>query len=392
MLLHGERGVPIKAWVRGVPFEDAARRQVENAACLPFVHKWIAVMPDVPGTARRSQRDPTLGAIVPAAVGVDIGCGMMAVRSSAASALPDDLKGWRSAIGARCRTVAGRARQRDRARARSACARRRGGASSNPDSAASSKRRDRAEPAHAPGTLGTGNHFIEVCLDEADRVWFMLHSGSRGIGNRIGSYFIGLAKRDLARLDRDLPDKDLAYFEEGAVHFGDYVAAVEWAQRYARVNRELMMQAILEALAASGHLPPFQAHLVAVNCHHNYVQREHHYGKDVFVTRKGAVRAGLGELGIIPGSMGAKSYIVRGLGNPESFESCSHGAGRAMSRNQASRASLCRARSRDRSSSAARQGRARRTPAASKSSTPPWPRSRTWSRSCTRCVRWCVKG
>jgi tRNA-splicing ligase RtcB len=187
------------------------------------------------------------------------------------------------------------------------------------------------------GTLGTGNHFIEICLDTADAVWIMLHSGSRGVGNRIGSYFIELAKKDMGRHVANLPDADLAYLSEGAEHFADYVEAVGWAQDYARTNRDLMMAAICDALRASGRLPPFQTHLVAVNCHHNYVQREAHYGRDVWVTRKGAVRAGRGELGIIPGSMGARSYIVRGLGNPESFESCSHGAGRKMSRAEAKR-------------------------------------------------------
>jgi tRNA-splicing ligase RtcB len=185
------------------------------------------------------------------------------------------------------------------------------------------------------GTLGTGNHFIEICLDEADRVWFLLHSGSRGVGNRIGTYFIELAKEDMRNTLGNLPDADLAYFEEGARHFDEYVEAVEWAQRFAMTNRALMMAAVVEAVRSLPGLPTFRADLMAVNCHHNYVAREHHYGKDVFLTRKGAVRAGPGDLGIIPGSMGAKSYIVRGKGHPESFHSCSHGAGRKMSRNKA---------------------------------------------------------
>jgi len=185
------------------------------------------------------------------------------------------------------------------------------------------------------GTLGTGNHFIELCLDEAGAVWVMLHSGSRGAGNRIGSYFIERAKREMERWFIHLPDHDLAYLPAGSELFGDYLHAVEWAQRYARVNRELMMQNTIDALRGLGTLPPFEAHLEAVNCHHNYVSREHHYGENVIVTRKGAVRARLGELGIIPGSMGAKSFIVRGKGNPESFTSCSHGAGRSMSRTKA---------------------------------------------------------
>jgi tRNA-splicing ligase RtcB (3'-phosphate/5'-hydroxy nucleic acid ligase) len=187
------------------------------------------------------------------------------------------------------------------------------------------------------GTLGTGNHFIEVCLDESERVWLMLHSGSHGIGNRIGSYFIELAKKDLRHIINNLPDKDLAYLEEGTEHFDEYVEAVGWAQSYARLNRELMMEAIVEAVRATPGLPAFTTTDEVVNCHHNYVSEETHFGEKVFVTRKGAVRAGLGELGIIPGSMGARSYIVRGLGNPNSFMSCSHGAGRSMSRTEAKR-------------------------------------------------------
>jgi tRNA-splicing ligase RtcB len=185
------------------------------------------------------------------------------------------------------------------------------------------------------GTLGGGNHFIEVCLDEAGSVWAMLHSGSRGIGNAIGTCFIELARRDAERRQLNLPDRDLAYFEEGAQHFDDYVEAVGWAQGYAAANRHAMLDIVLAALRR--HLPPFEVTQEAVNCHHNYVEREHHYGKDVWVTRKGAIRAREGDLGIIPGSMGARSYIVRGLGNAESLCSCSHGAGRRMSRTEAKR-------------------------------------------------------
>ncbi len=189
---------------------------------------------------------------------------------------------------------------------------------------------------HHLGTLGTGNHFIEVCLDEAGAVWFMLHSGSRGVGNAIGTMFIELAKQDALRNNANLPDRDLAYFEEGSRHFGDYVRAVGWAQKFARLNREVMMRRVIEA-AKTVIRKNFQSHIEAVNCHHNYVQQERHFGEDVFVTRKGAVSAKAGELGIIPGSMGARSYIVRGKGNAQSFESCSHGAGRAMSRGEAKR-------------------------------------------------------
>lgn len=196
---------------------------------------------------------------------------------------------------------------------------------------------DRGNHVNHLGTLGTGNHFIEVCLDESEYVWFMLHSGSRGVGNRIGTYFIELAKQDMSQWMSNLPDRDLAYFSEGAKHFDDYVEAVGWAQEFALWNRRLMMGEMIEAVAGTGEVPPFDATLEAVNCHHNYVSREEHYGEEIFVTRKGAVRAQRGDLGIIPGSMGAQSFIVRGLGNPESFHSCSHGAGRAMSRNEAKR-------------------------------------------------------
>jgi tRNA-splicing ligase RtcB len=338
-------GKPIKAWVRGVNLEPAAQKQLENIARLPFVHRWVAAMPDVHlGIgATVGSVIPTVKAIVPAAVGVDIGCGMIATRTSlVASDLPGDLAGIRSAI----EKAVPHGRSNDGRR------RDKGAWGSPPDRvarawrelepdfeaiAAKHPRVAKANHATHLGTLGTGNHFIELCLDEEDSVWFMLHSGSRGVGNRIGSYFIELAKKDLRRHAVRLPDENLAYFEEGAGHFDDYVQAVEWAQRYARTNRTLMMQAVVDAVRKVKGVRPFDAAVLAVNCHHNYVARESHYGQEVFVTRKGAVRAGLGEYGIIPGSMGARSYIVRGKGNPESFCSCSHGAGRVMSRSEAKR-------------------------------------------------------
>jgi tRNA-splicing ligase RtcB len=335
--------VPIKAWTRGVPFEAEAEAQLRRIASLPFVHRWIAVMPDV-----HAGIGATVGsviacnrAVIPAAVGVDIGCGMMAVKTSlGADHLPDDLKPLRLAIEAAVphgRTDRGGANDR--------------GAHGNPPAGVLAAWAE-LEPgyeqirakypragnlAHVSqlGTLGTGNHFIELCLDEAGAVWVMLHSGSRGAGNRIGSYFIEAARAEMRRWLINLPDQDLAYLPQGSDLFADYLRAVAWAQTYARVNRELMMQATVEALRATGLLPEFTAHLEAVNCHHNYVSFEHHYGADVIVTRKGAVRARAGELGIIPGSMGARSFIVRGKGNPESFTSCSHGAGRSMSRSKA---------------------------------------------------------
>jgi tRNA-splicing ligase RtcB len=337
-------GLPIKAWTKGVLFEDEAKEQLRRVASMPFVHKWVAAMPDVHAGlgATVGSVVATKGAIIPAAVGVDIGCGMMAVKTTMrAEALPDDLAPLRHAIEAAVphgRTDHGGANDR-------------GAWHDVPEDVG--RAWSELEPAYAAvcadhpklargasvtqlGTLGTGNHFIEVCLDEDGAVWLMLHSGSRGLGNRFGSYFIELAKKDMRTWLVRLPDQNLAYLPEGTSHFVDYVRAVELAQRFAAVNRELMMRAVVRA--ARGVLGPFELGDVAVNCHHNYVAREHHYGANVLVTRKGAVRAAEGDLGIIPGSMGARSYIVRGKGNPESFCSCSHGAGRAMSRTAARRA------------------------------------------------------
>ena len=338
-------GVPIKAWVRGVPLEEKALQQLRNVASLPIVHGWVAAMPDVHWGigATVGSVIPTRGAIIPAAVGVDIGCGMMAVQTTLrASDLPDDLAPLRRAIEQAVphgRTDGGGRADKGSWREAPAGAQA-AWARLKPVYDALVARHaslDRGRDLAHLGTLGTGNHFIEVCLDEAQRAWVMLHSGSRGVGNRIGTYFIELAKQDMRKHLRNLPDADLAYFEEGAEHFDDYVTAVGWAQSYARTNRDLMMAQVLQALARVRGLPPFTAGAVAVNCHHNYVQKETHAGAEVFVTRKGAVRAGLGDLGIIPGSMGARSFIVRGKVSAESLQSCSHGAGRAMSRGEAKR-------------------------------------------------------
>jgi tRNA-splicing ligase RtcB len=344
-VMQPEGGVPIKSWTRGVPFEAEARKQLANVSRLPFIHGWVAVMPDVHWGigATVGSVIPTLGAVIPAAVGVDIGCGMMALQTTlTASDLPDDLSGVRSAIEQAVPHGISRSRGgRDK------------GSWGEPPPAveeawaalapgferiaAKHSKLERSNHRVQLGTLGSGNHFIELCVDEGQRVWVMLHSGSRGVGNRIGSYFIELARQDMRRWFVNLPDKDLAYFPEDTQHFDDYIEAVGWAQDFAATNRRLMMNRVLGALRSVPGLPPFQATDVAVNCHHNYVAREHHCGADVLVTRKGALRAREGELGIIPGSMGARSYIVRGKGNPESFESCSHGAGRAMSRAEAKR-------------------------------------------------------
>jgi tRNA-splicing ligase RtcB len=336
-------GVPIKAWIRGVSLEEAAARQLRNVARLPCVHGWVAAMPDVHWGVGATVGSviPTIGAIIPAAVGVDIGCGMAAVRTTlTAGDLPESLREVRAAIERAVphgRTPRGRdkgAWEHPPAPALAAWA---GLKPRFDDITAKHGRIKNSNHVTHLGTLGTGNHFIEVCLDETDRVWFMLHSGSRGVGNRIGTYFIELAKRDMRQHLANLPDEDLAYLEEGATHFDDYVDAVGWAQDYALTNRRLMMEAVVRAVQAVPRIPPFEVGATAVNCHHNYVTRERHGGREVYLTRKGAVRAGAGDFGIIPGSMGARSYIVRGRGNPESYESCSHGAGRAMSRNEAKR-------------------------------------------------------
>ena len=344
-LLESKNGVPIKAWTRGVPLEPEAEQQLRNVASLPIVYQWVAAMPDVHWGmgATIGSVIPTKGAIIPAAVGVDIGCGMMAVQTTLnARQLPDSLRSLRSTIE----------RAVPHGRTNNGQKHDRGAWWTIPQHhlkewgrlkptydgiLAKHPKLNRGNDVNHLGTLGTGNHFIEVCLDAQDSVWFMLHSGSRGVGNRIGMYFIELAKRDMRKWIRNLPDVNLSYLKEGTESFDDYVEAVQWAQDFAMTNRRLMMDNLLQAVRDSGELPPFDTTHEVVNCHHNYVTVESHYGQEVWVTRKGAVRAGTNDMGIIPGSMGARSFIVRGKGNPESFESCSHGAGRAMSRGAAKR-------------------------------------------------------
>lgn len=339
-ILQTEKSKPIKMWTRGVPVDESSKKQLIQTAQMPFIYKWMAVMPDVHFGlgATIGSVIPTKGAIIPAAVGVDIGCGMMATRTSlTASDLPDNLYGLRTEL------------ERLIPHGMTKGGRDRGSWDTPPERidyawaelvqdfdliCAKHPRFKNTNNRKQLGTLGTGNHFVEVCLDEHDQVWIMLHSGSRGVGNAIGNYFIELAKQDMKKHFIDLPNKDLAYLVEGSEHFNDYWFAVGWAQRFAMKNREMMMHAAIQALGKI--IPkPFQARLEAVNCHHNYVEKEQHYGEEVMVTRKGAVRAKLGEYGIIPGSMGAQSFIVKGLGNQESFCSCSHGAGRVMSRTEA---------------------------------------------------------
>jgi tRNA-splicing ligase RtcB len=343
-IFHENGSRPIRIWTEDI--EDSAMQQLKNIATLPFIHPHgIAAMPDVHygigatvGSVIASEK-----AIIPAAVGVDIGCGMMAVRLDGARAehLPSGLSPLRSAIERAVPTGFER-----HAPAQQNAHYNEGAAAalyqdfkwlqkSHPKAFA--RRRDSAESVIGSqfGSLGGGNHFIELCIDEAACLWVMLHSGSRGIGNAIGTYFIELAREDMRHHFVNLPDRDLAYFAEGTEYFEDYVRAVGWAQRYARANRDEMMRRILIVLHR--HLPPFRERTEAINCHHNYVEQETHFGREVWLTRKGAIRAREGELGIIPGSMGQRSYIVRGLGNPDSYHSCAHGAGRRMGRKEARR-------------------------------------------------------
>ncbi|WP_322779399.1 RtcB family protein [Frankia sp. Cas4] len=338
--LGGAR-TPIWMWTRPQEVDSAALDQLRAVADLPYVHHHVAVMPDV-----HLGKGATVGSVVamrdavsPAAVGVDIGCGMAAVRTNlTASDLPDDLGAIRAAVEAVIPvgrlghpTVSGRVRSHRELWD--------GFADLHPLVSG------RLERAMAQlGTLGSGNHFIELCLDTGDQVWLMLHSGSRNIGKELAEVHIGIAKR-LAH-NGDLRDRDLAVFLAGTAEMRAYRHDLVWAQRYAQLNRVTMLglyQDVLHGFFPGLRLPvapqsgPYAGEraFASVNCHHNYVSEEHHYGADVLVTRKGAISARSGEYGIIPGSMGTRSYIVRGLGNPESFHSASHGAGRRMSRSKA---------------------------------------------------------
>ncbi len=331
---HKDQRLPVKVWTDDIDYNTEA--QLSRVANLPFVFKHVAAMPDV-----HLGKGATVGsviatdkAIIPAAVGVDIGCGMNALRLSLkAKDLPDSLKAIRSAIESVVPLGAGGQHRDAKIAGGHDISMRLSSIFEKHPSLMKMVRKDAF--AKQLGTLGSGNHFIELCLDENEDVWVMLHSGSRGIGNKIGMYFIGLAKREMEKWMIHLPDRDLAYLSEGSDHYDDYIEAVTWGQDYARLNRQYMMDAVLKALRV--HLPEFSITQEAINCHHNYVEKENHYGKNVWITRKGAIRARKEDLGIIPGSMGDKSYIVRGKGNEESFCSCSHGAGRRMSRSAAAK-------------------------------------------------------
>ena len=327
--------VPVKIYTGEI--EPSARAQLVNISKLPIVHHHVAAMPDVHlGIgATVGSVIPTKGAIIPAAVGVDIGCGMIASRLSLTASDLDE-RNLQKVFNQISRDVPVGFEQHDDVVADPKPFKKGLQRILEKHPGVGKRVGKHSHWANQLGTLGGGNHFIEVCLDEAGRVWVMLHSGSRGIGNAMGSYFIELARKDAERNQLRLPDRDLVYFPEGAKHFDDYVEAVGWAQDYARANRAEMMGLVVEAMRR--HLPAFEETDEAVNCHHNYVERERHYGADVWLTRKGAIRARKGELGIIPGSMGARSYIVRGTGSAESFQSCAHGAGRKMSRNAAQKA------------------------------------------------------
>lgn len=337
MVIEGASdSVPIKIWTKDI--EPEALAQLKNLARLPFIAKeGVACMPDVHagigstvGTVIATDK-----AVIPAAVGVDIGCGMVATRLSLkASQLPDSLAKIRSAIEAV--VPMGTGGQHKDADIMSPAFY--DLFKTVPSSVSKVFGNDQIKAAKKAlpqlGTLGSGNHFIEICIDQDDNVWVMLHSGSRGIGNMIGTYYINKGKELMQQFHITLPDGELAYLPQGTDLFDDYVSAVQWAQDYAMENRKVMLQAVLDVLRKEITVP-FGITEEAINCHHNYVEKEKHFGRDLWITRKGAIKAGKDDLGIIPGSMGQRSYIVRGKGNKEAYCSCSHGAGRKMSRTKA---------------------------------------------------------
>lgn len=331
--LTGSR-VPVKVWTDQI--EDAAKAQLLNAATLPFVFHHVAAMPDVHlGVgATIGSVIATKGAIAPAAVGVDIGCGMVAQKTTLRlDALPDGfLPKFRANIE---RSVPVGFNQHGEASDRAL-----GFIASLGDRPTVAEDKDIAKASCQLGTLGGGNHFIEFSVETDGTLWLMLHSGSRNIGKEVAGRHIEKAKGLMARYFINLADPDLAYLVEGTEEFNRYVDDLEWCQHFARENRDMMMDAVVRQLSFTLGKEGDTTGLLTgerVNCHHNYVDREHHYGQDVLVTRKGAIRARKGDMGIIPGSMGAASFIVRGLGNPESFDSAPHGAGRAMGRKEAER-------------------------------------------------------
>jgi tRNA-splicing ligase RtcB len=330
-----ERIGNVLSWASDI--EEGTIEQAAKASRLAFVRGHLALMPDahVGLGATVGSVIPTDGAIIPAAVGVDIGCGMIATELDLdATQLPDDLEAFLGRVERAVPAGVGKGhvfrndRERER-RARRA-----------PAYSGASRLNDKQvkKIVEQFGTLGSGNHFVEMCLDETDRVWLVLHSGSRGIGNQLASRHIEAAKGLMRQHFISLEDPDLAYLVEGTPEFDAYIADMRWAQEYARANREAMMDALLEELRQLlGGEGDVGREVRRINCHHNYTERERHHGHEVWLTRKGAIRAREGDLGVVPGSMGASSFIVRGLGNPASYHSCSHGAGRRLSRTQARR-------------------------------------------------------
>ena len=341
-VIQDEGSRPIKIWTDEV--EASALTQLKNLSRLPFIaSNGVSCMPDVHagigstvGTVIATEK-----AVIPAAVGVDIGCGMNAVRLSLkASDLPDNLKPIRDEIEKRVPLGVGGGHDHMREVELEILNDRHDVATLYETVVVPLYKGDMdkftEKSASQLGSLGSGNHFIELCIDENQDVWVMLHSGSRGIGNMIGTHYIAKAKRNMEQFFITLPDDNLAYLPENTEDFDDYMAAVGWAQNYALENRRIMMQEVIAALRQE-IAKPFTITQEAINCHHNYVEKENHFGRNMWVTRKGAIRAREGDLGIIPGSMGQRSYIVRGKGDIQSYCSCSHGAGRVMSRTEAKR-------------------------------------------------------
>ncbi len=329
-------GVPVKIWTRDI--DEAALRQLCNVASLPFVFHHVAAMPDVHVGlgATIGSVIATTNAVIPAAVGVDIGCGMALIKLNLEKSElnQETLEAAFAAILRR--TPVGLTQHREKNCHLEAC---------QPFEEQMADIEAKNPGILAPmktmnwrlqlGTLGSGNHFIEIEVDDEDGVWVMIHSGSRGAGNVMASHFIHQARVNAAEKGIELPDGALSYFEEGEELFADYMQVVDWAQRYAVANRKAMIADVVQSL--EDVWPHVKTEGNLIDCRHNYVVREEHFGQSVFVTRKGAIRAGKGELGIIPGSMGAASYLVEGLGNEESFMSSAHGAGRRYGRQDAKR-------------------------------------------------------
>lgn len=344
--LHALFGDNVRFWTGSMSVEDAAVKQLQNIANLPILAGSIAVMPDVHlgKGATVGSVIPTLSAVIPSSVGVDLGCGLVAVQTQLTAAdLPDSLSAMRTAIEkavpvgfAYHPTPLNIDNQSPAATELQYRYNTLMAEFPNLSLFTGLGQFDAKRMTQQVGTLGGGNHFIEVCLDESQQVWLMLHSGSRNVGKTIGEAAMEAAKQHVASLDITLADKDLAWLSDGTVAFAQYTQALSWAQDYARLNRDVMLHLVIQAVEKTlGRSLGITAE--AVNCHHNYLSKEEFGGKSVWITRKGAVSARQGQLGVIPGSMGAKSFIVCGKGHEAAYCSCSHGAGRKMSRSAAKR-------------------------------------------------------